>query len=399
MKRSTLAVSLLLAMTVCCVDMANAQPAKISDKPDKIRIADSLGLEQFKKDLSNVSAPQFSVDSGKGVEQINGKIRTLQAKYLLSPGDTLSLSVYGEPEFTQPQILIRPDGRATIEPFGEVDVAGITVEDLTVKLKDNFKTYLLDPKVSVKINNLQSAKVYIYGAVQKPGLYQQQATQTRDPNSATVNTTMPQLTVASIVSSAGGIKYNADLRHVRIVNKETNKNEEVDLMKLISEGDTTQDIYLRSGDSIYVPELRTGAQISDDDFKLISSSSIAPATFPVRVIGEVTRPGLQLLTPDSPSLNSAIAASQGYTMNANKKVVTVKRVTPNGNISTFVVDPNKNDLVLRPNDIVVVNDTAAARVGKAFGGYSTAVSPFAGVADAFNGWAEVFNPTRRWRQP
>lgn len=80
-------------------------------------------------------------------------------KHFLSPGDTLSVFVYGEPEFTQSQILVRPDGNITVEPFGEIKAVGLSVSDLAATLKYKFKIYLLDPKVSVKLNTIQSEKV------------------------------------------------------------------------------------------------------------------------------------------------------------------------------------------------------------------------------------------------
>ncbi|OGI04074.1 MAG: hypothetical protein A2104_00145 [Candidatus Melainabacteria bacterium GWF2_32_7] len=267
---------------------------------------------------------------------------------------------------------------------------------LTRELKARFKSYLLDPKVSLKVNGMQTAKVYIYGAVQKPGLYQQERVTSREISAGTTSAVTPELTVASVVANAGGIKYNADLRRIRVTNNATGRNEELDLMKLIEQGDASQDIYLRSGDTVYIPTLESDAQIADRDFMLIASSSLAPADFPVRVIGAVNRPGVHKLTSNSPRLNSAIAASEGYMPEANKKVVTIQRVTPQGNVSTFYVDPNSNDLILRPNDIVVVADKSTSVASRGFDFMGNIISPFGRFADSYNSWAEMFNPTRRY---
>ncbi|MCK7516056.1 MAG: polysaccharide biosynthesis/export family protein [Desulfobacterales bacterium] len=389
MRRNKIVITLMILALMSVTNLAKAQESESQDL-EQNNLEQSLDLDEFKKELQEVAQPSMMTN------QISGRVRTLNTRYLISPGDSISLSVYGEPEFTQPQILVRPDGYATIEPFGEVYAAGYDVNELSGSLKERFKTYLLEPKISLKINSLHSPRVYIYGAVQKPGLYQQERITVRDEQVGSSSSIIPQLSIASVISNAGGIVYNADLRHVRVTNNESGRNETIDLMRLIADGDVTQDVYLRSGDSIYVPYLDTSAQISDKDFTLISSSTPMPTSFPVRVIGAVMRPGIQSVTSASPRLNSAIAASQGYTLDANRKLVTVQRLTPQGNVATFFVDPNKNDVILRPNDIVIVPDKRTSVASRGFDFLNNVVAPFGRFSDAYNSWAEMFNPTRRY---
>ncbi|MFH0702464.1 MAG: polysaccharide biosynthesis/export family protein [bacterium] len=360
----------------------NANNTQNNAKSTKI-----INVEELKQELNALS-------STPETNQLKARVKTLNTKYLISPGDTLIISVYGEPEFTQPEILVRPDGYTTIDPFGEVHVAGLSVDELTRVLKAQFKSYLIDPKVSVKLDNLHAAKIYVYGAVQKPGLYQQERIVNRKSTTGREILSTPELTVANVIASAGGVDYNADLRHVKVTNNETGKNQEVDLIKMLEKGDTSQDLYLRSGDSIYIPYIKTDAQISDNDFMLIASSSLAPNGFPVRVIGAVNKPGIYSLSSDSPRLNSAIAAAEGYQLYANKKAVSVQRLTPNGNVAKIYVEPGKNDIVLRPNDLVVVEDKSTALTSRGFNFMSSVVAPFALFSGAYNGWAEMFDPTR-----
>ena len=392
MRSSKITVAFLALALMLSSNCAKAEEVTMPNQTSTMQASQPVDVEKFKQELQEVSSltPNTS--------QLNGRVKTLSTKYLLSPGDTISVAVYGEPEFSQAEILVRPDGYATIEPFGEMYVAGTDINQLTSTLKDQFKTYLLDPKISVKINGMQAAKVYVYGAVQKPGLYQQERISTRDDASGRTGSVYPELTVASVIANAGGIKYNADLRHVKVINNATNRNEEIDLMNLIENGDSSQDIYLRSGDSVYIPVLDSDAQIPDRDFMLIASSSLAPADFPVRVVGAVNKPGICKLTSGSPSLNTAIAASEGYKPEANKKVVTIQRVTPQGNVSTFYVDPTKNDLVLRPNDIVIINDKSTSVASRGFDFVGNIINPFGRFADSYNSWAEMFDPTRRYKR-
>jgi len=384
-----LAVILTSIINLSQVRAEDASTPQISGQTNNP--AKTVDVEKFRQDLEAVTQGDPSIKT-----TLKAKVKTLSTKYLLSPGDSISLSVYGEPEFTQPDVLVRPDGYATIEPFGEVQVAGLSIDEVTGDLKTKFKTYLLDPKISVKVNNLHSAKVYIYGAVQRPGLYQQELVKSREEANGNTAQIIPEMTVASIVANAGGIKLNADLRHVRVTNNETGRDETVDLMKMVQNGDVNQDIYLRSGDSIFIPALDTEAQISDEDFVLISSSSLAPVNFPVRVIGAVSRPGVIDISSSSPRLNSALASSQGYTNDAKRNLVAIQRLTNKGNISTFYVNPNKNDVILRPNDLVIVPETTTSAFSKNFQFLADVINPFARFGDGFNSWAEMFNPLRRY---
>lgn len=327
-------------------------------------------------------------------KKINANVKILSTRYFIAPGDNIAVSLYGEPDFTQPEILVRPDGFASIEPFGEIAIAGYTVDQLTSVLKSKFEDYLVKPKLSIKLNTMHSSKIYITGAIQKPGLY--------EPNSGTTATQNDRYltsdpTVANVISNAGGIKLNADLENIKVTNKETNRDETVNLKRLLEEGDSSQDIYLSSGDCIFIPELSSEAQISDKDFLLVASSSIAPLDFPVRVTGAVFRPGVYNIKSNSPGVNSALSYSEGFSPDANRKNVTIQRTTPNGNIAKIIVNPQKNDMVLRPNDVVFVSDKNVASAARVTRFLADIVEPFRRTADTTNTWFDVFDPTRRFK--
>ena len=366
--------------------------SKATEKENKTE--QILNIDEFKKNLAEIAEKPVAKK-----EKMSGRVKILESDYLLSAGDTLAVSVYGEPEFSQPDILIRPDGNASIEPFGEIKAAGSTVSELTGVLTGKFKHYLLEPKVSIKVNNFKVSKVYLYGAVNRPGLYEQPKTTSTDAISGRTISQSSDMTIASVLSNSGGVKHNADLKHIKITNNSNKTTKEVDLIKLLSEGDSVQDIVLNSGDTVYVPYIASDAQISDENFAMVASSSLSPETFRVRVVGAVTRPGLYELTAHNAGVNSAIAAAEGFTTDANKKAVKIQRITPQGNISTIFANPLSGDFVLRPNDIVFVEDNNSAVAAKKFGVLGDLFFPFSRFSDAYNGWAEMFDPSRRydWR--
>jgi len=316
-------------------------------------------------------------------------------KYTIIPGDIISVSVYDEPNFLQPDIIVRPDGYATINPIGEVLVEGLDIKELTKILENKFKNYLNDPVISVNIKEFNPPSIYIFGAVQKPGIYQQMTNVSKyyaDSKNPTVRT---DLTLSNIISNAGGISNNADLSNITVTSL-NKKQTKIDLWKFIKEGDTSQNIKLKSGDVIFVPKMDS-IVINDENFKLLSKMSLFPATFPVRIIGEVRTAGTYNITGESPYLNTAVTNANGYTLDANKTTVIVYRKAEDEKLSKIFVDPFKNDFLLRPNDFVEVKKRTFIKVVSGSEYFTRIISPVLNMGGAYNSWADAFNPNRRYK--
>lgn len=348
-------------------------------------------------DLTTANADKSEAPVLKqSITVIKNEGRILSTRYLIQPGDVFSFSVYDEANFTQPEINVRPDGYATIEPIGEIYVAGYDIQTLTNIIADKLSLFVRSPQISINIKEFHPAVVYVYGAVQKPGMYQQ-VTQTTlkgltEPKNPIVKT---DLNISNVIANAGGITEDADLKHVEVTS-ETGEKKTVNLWKLLSEGDISQNILLRSGDKVYIPKLTSVVQ-KDEDFKTLANSSIFPENFPVRVIGEVNKAGLYDIPSKTPYLNSAIALAFGYTIDANKKTILILRKTPKGNISKIYTNPNNVDLVLRPNDIICVNEKSYVGSVRLADYLNRFVSPSFLIPNAYNSWAEVFVPNRKWK--
>lgn len=320
--------------------------------------------------------------------------RVSSERYKVCAGDVLAVSVYDEPNLAQPDIIVRPDGYITIDPIGEVFVEGYDITEITRILEGKFKDYLNEPKISLSIKEFNPASIYIFGAVQKPGTYQQ-ITQTSKYYGDTKNPSVKtDLTIANVISNAGGISIDADLANIKItgVNK---KERVVDLWKFIKDGDISQNIKLKSGDVIFVPKAEA-ITINDDNFKLLTQMALFPEAFPVRVVGEVKTGGTYSIKGDSPYLNTAISDANGYTLDANKTTVLVYRQTGNNKLAKIYVDPFKQDFVLRPNDIVEVRKRNFMKVVSGAEYASRIISPFSALPAAGNSWADWFKPDRRY---
>jgi protein involved in polysaccharide export with SLBB domain len=326
-------------------------------------------------------------------------------KYRLGPNDVLNVAVYDSPEFSQQDLLVQPDGNITLAPFGSVPVAGITIDDLQKELTDRLKYYLKQPQVTVKIAHTKPFQVYVTGAVLHPGAYEMVTDMMRMQmvNAANqgfqgllVERKLPLLT--NVLVGAGGLRYDADMEHVKVHNRFDDSTYEINLLDLLQGNNATQDLFLIAGDSIEVPKLPTPYAVSDEKYKSMLGSTIFQKEIPVRVVGYVNKPGLVMLDgAQSANLNSAIGEAGGYLASEASYAPTrvfVSRVDGNGHMTTREVDPRHEDMALRPNDLVYVPNKITPRIGHAFDYLARVVIPLGAIAASSNSWALLFNPTR-----
>lgn len=319
--------------------------------------------------------------------------RVTSTKYFISPGDILSISVYDEPSFAQPEIVVRPDGYATIDPIGEVYVEGLDIAAMTNLLEDKFKEYLNEPRISVNIKEFNPASVNIFGAVQKPGTYQQATGISKNYYADSKNPIVrTDLTLTNVISNAGGFSVDADLSNINVKGAD-GIEKKLNLWKFIKEGDTSQNIKLKSGDTIFVPKTDS-ITINDEDYKLLTRMSLYPVSFPVRVVGEVKTAGTFNITGESPYLNTAISSAAGYTLDANKTTVVVYRKAGNDKLARIYVDPFKQDFVLRPNDLVEVRKRTFMKFVYGADYINRLIMPFSNLGGGLNSWSNWINPHR-----
>ncbi|AFY76786.1 periplasmic protein involved in polysaccharide export [Pleurocapsa sp. PCC 7327] len=175
-------------------------------------------------------------------------------------------------------------------------------------------------------------------------------------------------TVTRAIQVAGGIKPLANVRQVE-VRRLTSTGEQrtitVDLWKLLQQGDSSQDAVLQEGDTIVVP-LATAQD--PGEAAQVAAASFSPDTIKVNVVGEVQKPGIVEVPPNSP-LNQAIFAAGGFTNRAENDTVELIRLNPNGTVSRQEISidfaqklNNENNPVLYNNDVIVVGRSSLAGI-------------------------------------
>ncbi len=221
--------------------------------------------------------------------------------------------------------------------------------------------------------------VTIIGEVNRPGSYlvtpgslnEQQGGAA--PNSGTATPTgLPNVT--RVIQLAGGITAQADIRNLKLRRLTRSGSEQaidINLWQLLQSGDANQDIIVQDGDTIVVP---TATEINPAEATQLATTTLSPARIQVGVVGEVKRPGLTDIQPNS-SLNQAILAAGGFNdARASDDAVDLIRLNPNGSVTKRVVKVDfsagineQTNPILRNNDVIVVNRSGGAKVGDTTG--------------------------------
>ena len=150
---SILAVSLILLLS----NAAYAQNRLATVPPDSPKTDDT-------RPRSAASVPD-SVDP-----YFKDIYRNFHETYKLGPEDEIAIRVIGQPDYSLERVQVSPFGRVYHPLVGEVEVAGMTVRQVTDRLTLNFSEFVINPKVTVSLLTANSAKVGVLGDVTRPGI-------------------------------------------------------------------------------------------------------------------------------------------------------------------------------------------------------------------------------------
>lgn len=174
-----------------------------------------------------------------GVPIAAGAAPPSDVTYTVKPGDTLTVSVWKEPDLQGP-VLVRPDGQFSFPLAGQLDARNKTVQELQQELTAKLKKFISDPVVTVSIQEIKGNKVYVIGQVQKPGDF-------------IVN---PRVDVMQALSMAGGTTPFAALGDIMILRRNETGQQQALPFKytdVIRGRNLAQNIMLQAGDVVVVP--------------------------------------------------------------------------------------------------------------------------------------------------
>ena len=215
----------------------------------------------------------------------NMNISTPQ-KYVLGAGDAVIIDIYGASQKTI-NSTVSPDGDITIEGFGPVKVAGLTVEQANARLKNQLGARYSSSKIRLTVGQTKTIMINVMGEVSTPGTY----------------TLSAFATVFHALYMAGGINDLGTLRNIKVYRQN----------KLVS----VVDIY----DYILNGKLTGNIRLTDNDVIVVG-----PYDCLVTVTGKVKRPMIYEMKKNE-SVGTLLKYAGGFTGDAYRKAVRLLRKT------------------------------------------------------------------------
>jgi polysaccharide export outer membrane protein len=167
------------------------------------------------------------------------------AEYVIGPGDALDVYVHRSPELTINGLPVRPDGRISIPLVPDIDAAGRTPTRLAREIEERLRRFVIDPNVTVIVRSFvgtSGQQVRVIGEATQP-----RAIPYREG-----------MTLLDVMIDARGLTRYAAGNRAEIIRRETPEAPpqviRVRLTDLLRNGDITQDVRMRPGDTLVIPQ-------------------------------------------------------------------------------------------------------------------------------------------------
>jgi polysaccharide export outer membrane protein len=194
----------------------------------------------FTSTAGRVQAQQAAAAPTSNVVKPAPGVQQRTPRYRLQKRDTFDLDFAFSPELKQ-TVSVQPDGFVTLREVGSIYVEGQTIPELTRTLTDAYAKTMNDPVIAIVMKDFEKPYFIAAGQVAKPGKYD-----LRSP-----------LTVTEGVAIAGGFNDSAKHSQVVLFHPTPDGVFEAKLLnvkQLLASRNLSEDIYLRPGDMLYVPQ-------------------------------------------------------------------------------------------------------------------------------------------------
>ncbi len=177
------------------------------------------------------------------IADLDDRVSQIVVEYTIGIGDILDINVWKNPDLSV-TVPVRPDGKISAPLVGDLLVAGFTPEEVSNFIEVRLRKYVRTPSVVVIMTNLGStqylSRVRVTGAVE---------------NNVSLNH-QQGMTLLDAILAAGGpndFAKAAETRVFRRIGSETVLIP-IDLESLLKSGNLNENIILKPGDTITVPE-------------------------------------------------------------------------------------------------------------------------------------------------
>ena len=258
-----------------------------------------------------------------------------QASYIVGAQDVLVITSYDDPALTG-KFTVEIDGTFSYPFIGRVKVGGLTLRHVEGLLKKGLieQGFFKDPQLTVAIETYRSQKVYVVGEVRTPGSYPLSGDMRLVEALALAGSTTPTASGDAVIVRATAEALVLDPTKLPPAASAAGPNATGDPDKIVrvdlrelENGDLTQNVPLRSGDTIFV--LRAES---------------------VYVFGQVKSPGAYPLRQRNTTVLQALSLAGGVTDRGSMGRIQIVRIVDG---KKQEVDAELTDFVL-PRDTIIV---------------------------------------------
>lgn len=209
--------------------------------------------------------------------------------YIIGPGDVFTVQSFSaaDVQYTLP---VTRDGLVLAPEAGALAVSGLTFEAAKSLIKSEIEKKRIGIKTVVTLSEMRSIQIMLVGEVHRPGTY----------------TVSAFSTLLNTLISSGGIKQSGSLRSIS-VRRGGSTIATMDLYDLLVRGDDSSNIFLRHGDLIFIPPIRST----------------------ISVAGDVLRPAIYEIKNER-NVGQVLSLAGGFLPTASKNAVQIERITPSG---------------------------------------------------------------------
>ena len=162
-------------------------------------------------------------------------------KYVIGPGDTVSIVVWRNPELSM-VVPVRPDGRIAAPLVEDLPALGKDATTLARDIEKALSKVIRDPVVTVVVTNFvghYAEQIRVVGEATRP-----QALSYKQ-----------KMTLLDVMIAVGGITDFADGNGARLLRAgDGNKEYRVRIKDLIKRGDVSANVEMRPGDILIIPQ-------------------------------------------------------------------------------------------------------------------------------------------------
>lgn len=242
--------------------------------------------------------------------------------YKLGPDDVISVTVLRHPEASVAGITIPSTGRIQLPVVGEIFVAGKTTSQVQSQVIKALRVRYRRPNVTVSLLKQRERRVFVSGAVNKPGVLELR----------------PGWRLSEALAAVAGLTARAD-QIEGTLSRGQQKPIKLDLAHVLSSAEHPANIILQPGDVLRFTE----------------------RVIPVTIVGQVTRAGSYNI-PIGSSIVEAIAVA-GHTPKAALTKVSVRRADgteiPLDLYRAIVMGEGKPDFKLQAGDLITIPEATA----------------------------------------